>query len=260
MSCAASLDAELGAQTRDGFLGGALTIDQPVRGFRSGSDTVFLAASVPARPGERVLELGLGAGVASLCLAWRVPGLAIDGLEVDGALAALATRNFRDNGRGTILTAIVGDVLEPPPALALGQYDHAFANPPFYTQGATPAAADARRARARAGAPNALALWVDLAARAVVPGGSVTILHHATRLDELLAACAQRLGDIRVLPLLPKVDARPKRVLLQARRGAPAGHTVLRGFVLHERDGPFTAEAQAVLRQGAALPLAAAGP
>ncbi|RJL18858.1 methyltransferase, partial [Paracoccus siganidrum] len=55
----------------DGFLGGRLRIRQPARGYRSGADAVMLAAACPAAPGQRVLELGCGAGVASLCLGWR---------------------------------------------------------------------------------------------------------------------------------------------------------------------------------------------
>ena len=60
--------------TLDGFLGGRLTIAQPKDGFRAGHDAVLLAAAVPARTGETILELGSGSGIASLCLAARVAG------------------------------------------------------------------------------------------------------------------------------------------------------------------------------------------
>jgi tRNA1(Val) A37 N6-methylase TrmN6 len=52
--------------TTDGFLGGRLTIAQPVAGYRAAADPVLLAAAVQARPGQAVLDLGCGAGVASL--------------------------------------------------------------------------------------------------------------------------------------------------------------------------------------------------
>ena len=50
----------------DAFLGERLRIRQPATGYRAGSDPVFLAASVPALPGQSVLELGTGAGTALL--------------------------------------------------------------------------------------------------------------------------------------------------------------------------------------------------
>ena len=65
------------------FLEGRVKARQPESGFRSGTDAVLLAAAVPAKAGETVLELGAGAGTASLCLAVRVPGLAVTGVEKD---------------------------------------------------------------------------------------------------------------------------------------------------------------------------------
>ncbi|HAR50437.1 MAG TPA: methyltransferase, partial [Roseovarius nubinhibens] len=50
--------------TQNAFLGGRLTITQPVQGYRAGVDPVLLAASVPAREGETALDLGCGVGVA----------------------------------------------------------------------------------------------------------------------------------------------------------------------------------------------------
>ena len=48
--------------TRDKFLGGRLVISQPKKGYRAGVDPVILAASIPARSGESILELGCGVG------------------------------------------------------------------------------------------------------------------------------------------------------------------------------------------------------
>jgi tRNA1Val (adenine37-N6)-methyltransferase len=44
--------------TFDAFLGGRITLEQPTKGYRAGVDPVLLAASVPARAGQSVLELG----------------------------------------------------------------------------------------------------------------------------------------------------------------------------------------------------------
>ena len=79
--------------TEDSLLGGRVRLRQPQVGLRAGHDAVLLAAAVPARPGERVLELGCGSGAAFLCLAARVPDLDIVAVEREPALAALARDN-----------------------------------------------------------------------------------------------------------------------------------------------------------------------
>ncbi|MBY0337772.1 MAG: methyltransferase, partial [Acetobacteraceae bacterium] len=90
------------------LLGGRVRLRQPVDGFRAALDPVLLAAAIPARSGERVLEAGCGTGAAFLCLAARVPGLAIVAVERDPAIAALAAGNAALNGAPAEVTA--GDV------------------------------------------------------------------------------------------------------------------------------------------------------
>jgi tRNA1Val (adenine37-N6)-methyltransferase len=80
------------------LLGGRVRHDQRVDGHRSGVEPVLLAASIPARPGQRVLEGGTGAGAALLCLAARVQPLAGVGIERDPAQAAQARANVAANG------------------------------------------------------------------------------------------------------------------------------------------------------------------
>ncbi len=82
----------------DTFLDGRVKARQPDSGFRSGTDAVMLAAAVPAQAGESALELGAGSGAASLCLAARVPGVVVTGVEIDGALVSLARDNAAANG------------------------------------------------------------------------------------------------------------------------------------------------------------------
>ena len=74
-----------------------MSLRQPLEGYRAAIDPVLLAAAVPARSGEKVLELGCGVGAAALCLLARVPDLTVAGLELQPALAALARHNAKAN-------------------------------------------------------------------------------------------------------------------------------------------------------------------
>lgn len=98
--------------TTDSLLGGRVVLRQPAHGYRAATDPVLLAAAVPAAAGDCVLDLGCGVGAAALCLAARVPGLRLSGLEVAPGLAALARANAAANGAE--MTVHEGDVAAPP--------------------------------------------------------------------------------------------------------------------------------------------------
>jgi tRNA1(Val) A37 N6-methylase TrmN6 len=227
-----------------------LSIAQPKRGFRAGHDTVLLAASVPAEPGSRVLELGAGAGVASLCLAARIPGATVLGIEVVTDLVALANENAARNGMASRVRFEMGDVLQPD---RLGPFDHAFFNPPFYPASGqeSPTAA---RDRATRDADLALPEWMGAALSAVVDGGTVTAIVRADRAAELLSA-AQGLAAI-LFPLFPHAGEGPKRTIVQVLKGRAGPLRTAAGLVLHQANGRNTDTAEAVLRAGTALRLA----
>ncbi len=51
-------------ETVDDFLGGKVKLIQPEGGYRVSMDTVILAAAVPAKKGDLIIEGGVGTGGA----------------------------------------------------------------------------------------------------------------------------------------------------------------------------------------------------
>jgi tRNA1(Val) A37 N6-methylase TrmN6 len=239
--------------TDDALLGGQLILRQPAVGARAGSDAVLLAAAVPAEAGERVLELGCGTGAAMLCLARRVPGTTVVGIEIDPAAAKLAAENAARNGLAERVEVLTGDVGTLPPALRQANFHHVLANPPFFIAGKASPAPQPARARARLAPSSDLDLWLNTAAGALRPRGGLTIICRAERLDDLLAACRRRFGAISLFPLWPGGGKPAKRIILHARKGAKTALRLLPGLVLHNGSSHYTPAAQAVLRHGAAL-------
>ncbi|MDD2705988.1 MAG: SAM-dependent methyltransferase, partial [Acidocella sp.] len=90
------------------LLDGLLIYKQLRTGHRSGFEPVLLAACLPAKAGEIVLEAGTGAGAALLCLGARVPGVHGIGVEREAALTRLANENFKINQLNNFM-AIQGD-------------------------------------------------------------------------------------------------------------------------------------------------------
>lgn len=239
--------------TRDAFLGGKLHLLQPKEGYRAGLDSVLLAASVPATKGQRVLDLGCGAGAVSLCLGARVPGLVLTGVELQDSYAELARRNG-----GADFEVVAADLSNLPLSLRQRQFDHVLANPPYFDRAASRAARDEGR-EAALGEATPLAVWVKVAAKRLAPKGLAHFIHRIERLPDVLAAMQRHLGSIEVLPIAPRTERRIELVILRARKSGRAAFRMHSPLILHEgpchlEDGDsFAPQIREVLRDGAAL-------
>ena len=243
-------EKHMAAVTEGGLLGNRLRYKQLASGHRSGFEPILLAACVPAQPGEKVLEAGTGAGAALLCLAARVPGVHGIGVERAADLAALANENFKNNGFSE-LSAVQGDTTALP--FASQSFHHVLANPPWFNAAGT-ASPDTARDLAHRAAPGLLEGWITELGRVVRPKGSISLILPAASFATATAALrAQKCGTITLLPLWPRAGQAAKMVILTARKASRAADKVLPGLILHDEFG-ITASAQAVLRDGAALP------
>ena len=248
-----------GETREDRLLGGRVRLIQPVRGYRAATDPVLMAAAVPARPGESVLDLGCGVGAAMFCLAARVPGLDLHGLEVQPEYLEIAIENARLNDASAALHE--GDVSAPPEALRQLAFDHVMLNPPYHGADTGLASPIAGRDRAHRESGAMLADWIATALRRLKPHGRLTVIHRAERLPELLRLIDGPAGSILLKPLVPRTGRAAKRVIVQARKGAKGPFRLLSPLTLHAgarhlRDADdFTPEAAAILRDAAALDL-----
>ncbi|TQS71448.1 methyltransferase [Rhodobacteraceae bacterium] len=240
----------------DDFMGGQLRIAQPRYGYRAAMDPVLLAAACPARTGQSVLELGCGAGVASLCLGRRLGDVALAGLELQPEYAALARMNAQANNLS--FDVIEGDLSEMPAELRAQTFNHVIANPPYFAPNNGTKAADRGREKAqREDTP--LATWISAGMRRLKPAGWMTLIQNADRLSDILVPLAPLAGNIHILPVAARRGRDAGRVIVLARKGAKAPLRLLAPLVLHNQDRHLQdAEdlsdiAQSVLRFGKEL-------
>ncbi|MFN3460748.1 MAG: tRNA1(Val) (adenine(37)-N6)-methyltransferase [Oceanibaculum sp.] len=242
--------------SEDRLLGGRVLLRQPKSGYRAAIDPVLLAASLDPKPGQHVLDIGCGAGAAALCLLARRPDLTITGIEIQPDLADLARRNAALNGVSERFQIIEGDIasLRLHKGRLEARFDHAMSNPPFLPPGRGNAPPDASRALAHVEGEADLPAWTAFAASVLPHRGTLTLIHRADRLTDLLAALARvRLGSVTVFPLWPHAGTAAKRVLVRAAKGGKAPLVLSPGLMLHGADGGFTHAAESVLRDAAAL-------
>jgi len=253
------MPAERIGASDDAVLGGKLLIRQPRGGHRVGHDAILLAAATAARAGNHVVDLGAGVGAAGLALALRIEGVAVTLVEIDPALAALARDNAARNGLAERVRVVCLDVAAPASTfaargLAAAKADRVLMNPPFNAAGNP--SPDRRRRLAHVAAQDTLNRWLGTAARLLRPQGIATLIWRADGLDAVLADLAHSFGAVTLLPVYPKPGAPAIRVLARAVKGSRAPLTLLPGLVLADAAGKPTAEAEAVLRGNAVLPLA----
>lgn len=232
------------------LLGGRVRYRQPVVGYRTGIEPVLLAASVPARPGQRVVEAGTGAGAGLLSLAARVRGLTGAGLERDPAMAALAAENLAANEYGDVCV-LTQDVTQ---WQAERLFDHAFANPPWHTERGTRPSEPGRLA-AKFADDDLLLHWAASLASGLRARGTLSLVLPAAALARgIVALIAADCPQIAIIPLWPRA-AQPARLMIL--RGVRLGRgptRMLPGLVLHNKDGSYTHEARRILWDGAPIP------
>jgi tRNA1(Val) A37 N6-methylase TrmN6 len=243
--------------TEDAFLGGRLRVLQPEKGYRAGIDAVFLAASIPAAAGETVFEAGIGVGVAALCLIARNPAIHVTGIEVAARYAMMCEENAKRNGFAQLLKVIHADVKDAMRRdLAHlpqhGTFAHAYANPPYFEDGKVTPSPSLLKAQAHAFGPDDLDLWIKVMHAMVSLRGTVTLIHRADSLGKILVSMEEKFGDIRVAPLYAREGTAASRVIVQGVKGSKAPMQLLPGLILHGEGNAFTADAEAVLREGMA--------
>jgi tRNA1(Val) A37 N6-methylase TrmN6 len=239
--------------TEDAVLNGRVRLRQPVAGYRAGMDAALLAAACDAGPGERVIEAGCGVGGALLVAAVRRPDARFVGLERDPAAADLARGNVVLNGLEDRVEIVGGDVARGFRALELPVFDAAISNPPFFDDPAVLRAPAPEKSGAWM-ADGGLAAWTGFCLKAVREGGTITLIHRADRLADLLALLSPKAGSFRIRPIAPFADAPAKRVIVRAIKTGKAPLVLLPPLVLHEREGVgHSAAAEAILRGDAAL-------
>jgi tRNA1(Val) A37 N6-methylase TrmN6 len=245
------------SMTEDAFLGGKLSILQPEKGYRAGIDAVFLAATIPVVDGETVFEAGIGAGVVSLCLLARNPLLHVTGMEIATRYSVLCEQNAKRNNFSDnvhVITADVKDAMRRELAHMPehNSFAHAFANPPYFEDGKVTPSPSLLKATAHAFGPDDLELWIKVMHAMVTLRGTVTLIHRAETLGKILSAMDGKFGDIRVAPLFARTGTAASRIIVQGVKGSRAPMQLLPGLILHEDSSGFTADAEAVLRDGAA--------
>ena len=195
--------------------------------FPLGGDSLALAAFASVRRGDRVCDLGCGAGALLLLLAARVSPLALSGVEYCPEDAALARQNLAENGlEGAIYT---GDLRAVCKTLPAGGFSLVVCNPPYFKAGSGTSGGTARMGAG-------LESWCAAAGRLLKNGGRFALVHRPERLCDLFAALRSAGLEPKRLRLLQHgPDCPPSAVLLEAVRQGRPGLEILPTLLSNRR-------------------------
>lgn len=229
-----------------------LTLHQIDGGFRTSTDSVLLAAACPAKPGERVLDLGCGVGSAGLCVLKRIEGTTLLGLDIQNDHIAVANKNAAENKMDQRAEFICHDIRKD---ADIDLYHHVICNPPYKETGAHISSPSAKKAIAMGhqDAEQTLQDWISFAWAHIKGQGSLSLIHEAGKTDEIVHKLyspkgGRRFGKIEIYPIFSKERQPAHRVIVRAWKHKKSGSILHKGIVMHNIDGAYSKDAEAILR------------
>ncbi len=177
----------------------------------------------------------------------RVPGCALTGVDIQQPLIDLAIKNAALNGISERARFICSDIRQTVATINDRNFQQVLMNPPYLEDGCHTPSPNASRAIANGGDAN-LEDWIRFAFQKLVKGGTLTMIHRADRLDDVLTAFGvEDFGSIRVYPLWSKASQPAKRVIVSARKHKKAPLVMHAGMIIHQDDGKYTEDADKIL-------------
>lgn len=235
--------------TEDQILGGRAMLLQPVAGFRAAIDPILLAATVPAETGDQVLDVGTGSGAAVIALLARIKNISATGMDVQPGLIAMGARSAVRNDFESHARFMDVDIARPSSTVDAMMFDHVMSNPPFLPADCGQRPKDLARALATIESTADLKTWIKFMNNHLRDRGTLSVIHRADRVPEILNALGGGYGDVKILECVSVDDGRPvKRAIVQAMKGVTSTEVIRGSLILHNTDGSYTDAAQAILR------------
>lgn len=188
--------------------------------FRFGTDAVELANFAAPPVGTEVCDLGAGSGIISVLLAGKY-GCRVTAVEIQEKCCALIEEN-------AALNSLDITVAHMPMQEFRGNFDAVVCNPPYMKAGSGYVRASESERIACFEEKVTFTEVADTASRLLSTGGKLYIVHHITRLAEVLATLKSRRLEPKRLQILRPAPHKPPHIfLVECIKDGREGITVL---------------------------------
>lgn len=226
--------------TKDSIFNGKLKFFQPKNGYRVSIDPIILSNLVFPKPNESVLDVGSGVGIISLILKFKNPLIKCTAIDIDSFMCKLCRKNMELNNFDikVIEEDLRGCILKNE------SFDYVITNPPFYKKNASRISHSKILSNFET---MELENWISLCLKRLKPYGTFCVIHHASRVDEILASIYKKIGHIEIIPIFSKPNEIAKRIIVRGQKGKRSETKILSGIIIHNPDGSYTDVAKKLL-------------
>jgi len=231
-------------ETLDTFYLGRILVLQKKRGYRFSIDAPLLADFIQTKPSDEALELGAGSGIISLLLSIK-PFKHITAVEIQDSLADLARRNVKINKLEKKISVIREDLLQYQPGR---KYDVIFSNPPYIRKGEGHLSLSEERSVARHELKCDIFAVMRKTAELLHEEGRAYFIFQAKRKSDLYRAVEESGLMIDSVRFIHPREGRPPNLFLVSCNFSFRQETVLPPFVLYDKKGAYTPEAEEIFR------------
>jgi tRNA1Val (adenine37-N6)-methyltransferase len=229
--------------TTDTFFNGKISVKQGRSGYRFSIDAVILASLVKTKSGDRILDIGTGAGIISLILAYRNPEISICGVEIQKSLADIAVLNVKDNNIEDRVKILCADIKNLNINTVSGPFDIIVCNPPYRKAESGRINPDNQRAVARHEIDITIGDILNASGRFLNIQGRFTMIYPTERIAGMLA-------DMRLSGIEPKLlrfihsksKSESKLMVVVGAKGGRTGAKIGSPLVIYNDDGTYTDE------------------
>ncbi|MCL2044988.1 MAG: methyltransferase [Oscillospiraceae bacterium] len=188
---------------------------------------VDFAKKAMEKKGTHVMDLGCGMGLIPIIIAWDLPHMHIDGIEILTEAAHLAQDNIEHNGLSDRIDIINGDIRKHKELFSPGFYDYVISNPPYYAQDRGKASSNINLRLARSDENCSLDEIIQAAKYLTKTSGAFFMVFKPERLNELFHNLSKHGFEPKRLRFVQHdSNFSPSLVLLESRRSGKPGLTI----------------------------------